>query len=56
MKTLYCRDAGFDCDEVIRGETEGEVLSQAATHAREVHGINPTPEIAEELSYLIKED
>lgn len=56
MKTLHCRDAGFDCNEVIRGETEGEVLNQATTHAREVHGINSSPELSEELSYLIKED
>lgn len=56
MKTLHCRDAGFDCNAVVRAETEQEVLHQAATHAREVHGINPTPELAEELTPLIREE
>ncbi|HSP40288.1 MAG TPA: DUF1059 domain-containing protein [Gillisia sp.] len=56
MKTLYCRDAGFDCDAVVRAETEQEVLTQATQHARDVHGVNPTPELAENLSLLITEE
>lgn len=56
MKTLYCRDAGFDCDAVVRAESEQEVLTQAAQHARDVHGVNPTPELADNLSMLITEE
>jgi Protein of unknown function (DUF1059) len=26
MKTLTCRDAGFDCGAVINGETEDEII------------------------------
>jgi len=26
MKTLSCRDAGFDCDYLIQGETEEEIF------------------------------
>lgn len=56
MKTLYCRDAGFDCDAVVRAKTDQEVLTQAAKHARDVHGVNPTPELANDLSQLITEE
>jgi predicted small metal-binding protein len=40
MRELNCRDVGFDCNEVIRGETDEEVMAQAATHARDAHGMN----------------
>jgi len=56
MKALYCRDAGFDCDAVVRAETEQEVLNQAAKHAKDVHGVNPTPQLAEDLTPLIVEE
>lgn len=39
MKELNCRDIGFDCDAVIRADSEDEVMAQAATHGREVHGL-----------------
>lgn len=45
MKVLQCRDVGFDCDHVMRGETEEEVLQQAAEHAKAVHDMS---EISEE--------
>jgi len=56
MKTLYCRDAGFDCDTVVRAETEQEVLARATEHARDAHGVNPNPDLAENLSLLITEE
>jgi len=56
MKTLYCRDAGFDCDAVVRAESEQEVLNMATEHARDVHGVDPSPELAENLSLLITEE
>ena len=43
-KELHCADAGFDCDETIEGETEDEVMSKAAEHAREVHGLTEIDE------------
>lgn len=39
MKELRCRDVGFDCEGVIRGQSEDEVMRQAADHARQVHGM-----------------
>lgn len=56
MKTLNCRDAGFDCNAQIQAETEDEVLAQAADHASSVHGVTVTPELAEGLKTLIREE
>ena len=56
MKTLHCRDAGFNCEGVIRANSEEEVLSQAAKHAQEVHGVSVTPEMADQLKTLIREE
>lgn len=56
MKTLHCRDAGFNCEGIIRASSEEEVLNLAAQHAREVHGVSVTPEMAEQLKALIKDE
>jgi predicted small metal-binding protein len=50
MKKLRCRDAGFDCDAVVEGATTEEVLAQAGPHAKEVHDVDVTPELAEALA------
>lgn len=28
MKTLACREAGFDCDFIVTGETEEEIFQK----------------------------
>ncbi len=56
MKTLQCSDAGFNCKAVIRATTTEEVLEQAAVHAKEVHGVAVTPELAQQLNTLIKDE
>ena len=56
MKTLYCRDAGFDCPGVIRADTEEEVLKQAIKHAQEVHSVTTTPQLEEQLKALIRDE
>ncbi|MGH2371635.1 MAG: DUF1059 domain-containing protein [Chloroflexota bacterium] len=33
------------CGHVIRGETEEEALRLAAQHAKEGHGMDPSPEL-----------
>jgi predicted small metal-binding protein len=38
-KVLKCKDVGMDCDFVARGETEDEVLKQAAEHAGTTHNM-----------------
>ena len=39
LLTLICRETGLDCDYVIEGETEEEILSKGADHAIKVHGL-----------------
>jgi predicted small metal-binding protein len=38
-KVLKCKDVGMDCDFVARGETEAEILKQAAEHAGTTHNM-----------------
>ncbi len=56
MKTLHCRDAGFDCAGEIRAASEEEILRQAAEHALAAHNVQVTPELAAQLITLIKEE
>ena len=55
MKRLNCRDAGFDCEGVIEAESNDEVLDLAGQHAKEVHGVEVTPEMADAISSQIRE-
>ncbi|MEW6209231.1 MAG: DUF1059 domain-containing protein [Acidobacteriota bacterium] len=55
-KTLCCRDVGPDCDFVARGETEEEIMSQVAQHAREAHGLEEVPaELVDKARAAIRE-
>lgn len=36
-KEVVCRDAGYDCDFVIRSENESELIEMVQEHARETH-------------------
>lgn len=56
MKQLRCAELGFDCDYQIEAESEAEILQQAAQHAQTVHGLTVTPEIAAQVTNLIKEE
>lgn len=49
MRELRCRDAGFDCDAVARGETDEDVFAQAGPHAQQEHGIEVTAELKQQL-------
>jgi len=56
VKTLNCREAGFDCDYVVKGETDEEVLRNGGEHATKVHGMKAedmTPEMKQKLKGLI---
>jgi predicted small metal-binding protein len=39
LLSLICRETGLDCDYVIEGETEEEILTKGAEHAIKVHGL-----------------
>ncbi len=55
-KKLACKDAGIECDAVIQGETEDEVMQKAAAHAAQDHGMTDIPEDAQQkMRSLIKE-
>ena len=56
MKTLRCSDAGFECEGVIQAASEEEILEQAAEHAQAAHNVQVTPELAEQLKTLIKDE
>jgi len=36
-KEVACRDAGYDCDFVVRDENEAELIKFVQEHAKEVH-------------------
>lgn len=55
MRQLQCRDAGFDCDAVVEAQTTDEVMDQVGAHAKEVHGVDVTPEMAEQVSSKIRD-
>ncbi len=56
-KVVYCNkvNPSSECDHVIRGETEDEVLQQAGIHAKE-HGLEPTPELIEKVRASIVDE
>jgi predicted small metal-binding protein len=54
---ISCKDVGFDCEGVVRAETEEEALQITAAHAKEVHGIQEiTPEIAEKVKTAMRDE
>jgi predicted small metal-binding protein len=58
MKTLSCREAGFDCDYTVEGQTEEEIFRNGEQHALNSHGMKKedfTPEFKEKLRGLIKD-
>jgi predicted small metal-binding protein len=56
-KVLRCRDVGLDCDFIARGESEADVLEQAARHAHLDHGMVQIPDelVAAALSVIADE-
>ena len=57
MKTITCREAGFECDYVVKGETEEEVMKRGAEHAMKDHVMKEadiTSEFKEKVRVLIR--
>lgn len=54
-----CRDVGVACDFIAKGETEEELLEQAAKHAKEVHGYTDEqlndPEMMKKVKSAVKQ-
>ena len=59
MKSVSCKDVGvMDCDHVITGETEDEVMQKAGEHGKAVHGMTDadmTPEMMAKVRAAIKD-
>lgn len=54
-KVLRCRDVGMDCDFVAHGDTDEEIMQQAAEHVRVVHNMEEvSPEVAEQVRAAIR--
>ena len=59
-KKFMCKDLGVDCPFVARGATEEEVMTEAAKHAKEVHGYTDEqlsdPEMVKKVKEAIKNE
>lgn len=51
---LYCREAGFDCDTMVAGESADEILTKVRAHAAADHDVVVTPVMADQVRTLIK--
>ena len=56
-KVIHCKDVGFDCEGVVRANSEEEVLQLAAEHAKSVHGVTElTNEMVEKVKSVIRDE
>ncbi len=55
-KVVYCSDLGFACDGVVRSNSEVELMTQVANHAKSVHDVEVTDEMANKVRSVIKEE
>ena len=56
-KVLRCNDVGFECEGVIRAETEEEVLKKAAEHAKSEHNLEEiSDEVVEKVRAAIQDE
>lgn len=54
-KILHCRDAGFDCDATVRGESTQDILDQVRTHAAQAHDTEVDQPMEKRIQELIVE-
>lgn len=56
-KVVNCRDIGFDCDGVVRAESEEETLQLVAEHAKSVHGLETvSPEVVDKVMSVMRDE
>jgi predicted small metal-binding protein len=56
-KVIHCRDVGFDCEGVVRADSDQEVMQLAAEHAKSVHGVTElTSEMVEKVRSIIRNE
>jgi len=55
ITVIHCSDVGFDCEGVIRAETEEEAILLAGQHARDAHGVEEvTPQVLAAVKAAIR--
>ena len=55
-KSISCADTGADCSWSVTAETEEEIMSKVAQHAKEKHeDMEVTPELVAKIKSHIKE-
>jgi len=58
MLTVSCKEVGMDCDYVAKGDTEEELMKDAARHAVKDHGYKEEdimkPELVEKIKAHIR--
>lgn len=56
-KVVRCREVGFDCDGVVRAETEEDALQQVAAHAKTVHNVETvSEEMVEKVRQVMRDE
>ena len=56
-KVMTCREVGMNCDFVARGNSEEEIMAQAAQHAKQDHGFESIPpEVMEKVKAAIRDE
>ena len=56
-KILRCNDVVGNCDFVAKGDSEQDILQQAAEHARTAHNVSEvTPELADKVRSAIRDE
>ena len=55
MKEISCGDLMPGCTFKAQAETEDELLKKVAAHAKEVHGLDATPELVAQVKTKIKD-
>ena len=56
-KSVACRDVGYDCDGVVKGDSEDETLMAVAEHAKTVHGLGEvTPDVVAKVKSVMKDE
>ena len=56
-KTVACRDVGYDCDGVVKGDTEEATLMAVAEHAKSAHGLQDvTPDVVAKVKSVMQDE
>ena len=56
-KVIHCKDVGFECEGVVKADSDEEVLKMAAEHAKKVHGVSQlTDEMVQKVKSIIRNE